>query len=338
MRKHLTRVLPWLITLLLVGFLIQQGGDLRDFQAVLGRAQWFWLLLAVVCQTGMYGAITWLNELLLRHYGVFVPRFRQYVIQLALAFVEAAIPSAVLSGLVLRARLLRPYGAAPDVATVTTLVETTLISTSVLVPALFVGGVAMMNSAEGIEAAGRLLPWLLCVVCIAVVAGWQWRRGWFSRFGDRIVGWFCHTWDQWIVHRWPNRLAERPSARVLERLRYLVTELSSLLHTRPYAIGASLLARTGFEALGFMMCFYAFSQPLPLTTLLLLYTITISINTLGAIPGGVGLAEVSLATLYTQFGIETESAVAVALAYRVTGYWLPRAAGGLSWLWLEKLH
>ncbi len=85
-------------------------------------------------------------------------------------------------------------------------------------------------------------------------------------------------------------------------------------------------------------CFYAFGQRLPLYTMLLLYTLTITINTLGAIPGGVGLAEVSLAALYTQFGVELERAVIIALAYRLTGYWLPRAVGGLSWLWLEHVH
>ncbi len=72
--------------------------------------------------------------------------------------------------------------------------------------------------------------------------------------------------------------------------------------------------------------------------MLLLYTLTLTINTLGAIPGGVGLAEVSLATLYTQFGVDLERAVIIALTYRLTGYWLPRGAGGLSWLWLEHVH
>lgn len=58
----------------------------------------------------------------------------------------------------------------------------------------------------------------------------------------------------------------------------------------------------------------------------------------GALPGGVGLAEVALATLYTQFSITPELAAAVALVYRVTGYWLPRLFGGLFWLWLERQH
>lgn len=84
------------------------------------------------------------------------------------------------------------------------------------------------------------------------------------------------------------------------------------------------------------MCFYALGQYLPITSALLIYMLTIAINALGAIPGGVGLAEVSLTALYAQFGISTEMALAIALTYRLTGYWLPRIVGGIAWLWLER--
>ncbi len=336
MKKYLRRALPWLVTLLLASFLIRQGGNWRDLQAVLGRAQWFWLLLAMVWQASSYGAVAWLNELLLRHYGASVPWLRQYVIQLAMAFVEAAIPSATVSGFVLRARLLKPYGVSADVATATTLVEIVLITGSVLLFAVLAGGLAVMSGVSGLGMTIQRPLWLIGVIGLAGVALWQWRRGRFDRLGGWIAGRLCRAWDQWIVRRWPDRLAEWPATRLLGRGRYLVTEVASLLRTHPYAIGALLVARTGFEALGLMMCFYALGQPLPLITLLLLYTFTIGVNTLGAVPGGVGLAEVSLATLYTQFGLDPGSAVAVAVTYRLTDYWLPRAAGGLAWLWLER--
>lgn len=86
------------------------------------------------------------------------------------------------------------------------------------------------------------------------------------------------------------------------------------------------------------MCFYALGQTLPLSTMILVYTLTIAADSLGTIPGGIGLAEVSLTAVYTGFGLSVEYAVAIALAYRLTNYWLPRVAGGLSWLWLERTH
>jgi hypothetical protein len=97
------------------------------------------------------------------------------------------------------------------------------------------------------------------------------------------------------------------------------------------------LGRFGFEALSLIMTFYALGQVLPFATLILLYALTIAINTIGAVlPGGVGLAEVSLSALYAQFGIPTEAAVTIALAYRLTGYWFPRLVGGLALLWIER--
>ena len=86
------------------------------------------------------------------------------------------------------------------------------------------------------------------------------------------------------------------------------------------------------------MCFYALGQRLPWPTMLLVYTLTIVVNSLGAIPGGIGLAEVSLAALYAQFGVPPQTAVIIALAYRLTDYWLPRLSGGLAWLWLERKY
>lgn len=129
-----SRLLPWLITLLLVIFLIRQGPSLSDLRRVITQAQWLWLLWAVLFQAGTYGAVAWLNELLLSQYRVQVPWLRQYVIQLVMAFIEAAVPSMAISGLVLRARLLRPYGATADVASVTTMAETVLIGASVVFP------------------------------------------------------------------------------------------------------------------------------------------------------------------------------------------------------------
>ncbi len=332
------RLFPWLITLLLVLFLIRQGPSLSELRQVIAQAKWLWLLLAVAFQAGAYGAVAWLNELLLSQYRVQVPWLRQYVIQLIMAFIEAAIPSMAISGLVLRARLLKPYGATADVASVTTVVETALISTSVAFPALVGLGWMLLHGVGD-----RRIEWTALLGGIGLLGFgaalmWQWRSGrlravW-RRWGRRLGSW----WDQRLLPRFPDRLGRWPSARLMARARELMAEMAVLLRTQPASIVSALCLRTACEALGFIGCFYAFGQHLPLYMLLLLYTLTITVNTLGAIPGGVGLAEVSLAALYTQFGVELERAVTIALAYRLTGYWLPRAAGGLSWLWLERLH
>lgn len=338
MRRWLARALPWLITLLLVLFWVRKGGDVQDFRAVLAQANWPWLGAALLAVALAYAAVAWLNELILRHYRVNVPWFRQYTIQFAMAFVETVLPSLAVSGLVLRARLLKPYGASAAVATISTLVETVLISLSVVTPALLVMGYEVLDGSDNrLDAATLAVAALL----VALAAGLFY---YLLRIRRMLTFWQAGTqrlarwWDSWVVVRWPVHLAAWPSTRIAEKARQLLGELWGLLRDRPWPIVASLVARTVCEALALLFCFWAFGASVSLLGLFLIYTITISINTLGALPGGVGLAEVLLATIYTQFSITPELAAAVAITYRVTGYWLPRAVGGLFWLWLERQH
>ncbi|MDP1713151.1 MAG: lysylphosphatidylglycerol synthase transmembrane domain-containing protein [Anaerolineales bacterium] len=337
MKTYIKRSFPFFVTLLLAVLFLRRGIQWHDLQAALHQAQWGWLLLALFWQAGAYGAVAWLNELLLQRYGARVPFGKQYVIQLAMAFIEAAVPTASVSGAVLRIRLLKPHHVSADVATVTTMAEMGLISASVVLFALPVIGSVMLNGALGM---GTLNRWLLILIGIAVliiIMIKQWRARRFVQFRAQAFQAFLRFWDHQLRSRWTQQLGAWPSQRLHKRLQYLGVEFALLLHERPFAILLTLLARSGFEALGLMMCFYALGQYPPIATILLIYTFTIAINTLvGAIPGGIGLAEVSLAALYAQFGISTEMALAIALTYRLTDYWLPRLVGGIAWLWLER--
>lgn len=338
MRRWLPRVLPWLITLLLILFWVRNGGDLGDLGAHLQEAKWRWLAAAVLAQFGAYGAVAWLNEIILRHYQVRVPRFRQYAIQYAMSFVEAALPSLAVSGLVLRVRLLMPYGASMKVATISTLLETLLIGFSVLLPGLVVIGFEVMDGADNqLDLAALLIGVVGLALAGVLVVGLRASRSGLALWQATRRG-LAHWWDGWVLAHGPDRLHAWPSRRMAMQARGVVDEMRALLSDRPFPIAAALLLRTGCEAAALLFCFYAFGIYLPLLGLFLLYTITISVNTLGAAPGGMGLAEALLATIYIQFDITPELAAAVALTYRLSGYWLPRLLGALSWLWLERQH
>ena len=336
MNKYLKHILPLLITLTLAWLFFQRGISWNALRSVLIQAQWGWLLLALTCEAGAYCAVTWLNEILLQRYGIKVPYGKQLAVQLAMAFIEAALPSVSISGLVLRARLLKPHGVTPDVTTATSLAESTLITASVLLFALPVAGIAMMNGLNGLGNFDRLLLFFTGIAILIGITIWQWNSTPFANSRAQLFQWADRFWQCHIQSRWPLRLGDWSAKRVVERIRYLWVETIASVRARPYVILFSLLARFGFEALCLMMCFYALGQNLPIATLLFLYSLTIAISTLGAIPGGVGLAEVSLSALYAQFGIGTETALAIALVYRLIGYWIPRVAGGLIWIWLEQ--
>lgn len=339
MSKHVKRLLPLFITVLLAFFIFRRGVHWRDFLVVLHQAKWGWLVAALFWQAASYGAVTSLNEMLLRHYGARVPWRQQYLIQLAMAFIEAVIPSATISGAVLRIRLLKPHGVKPDIATATTIAEMVLVFSSIILLALPVAWIAALRGVPGIS--GNPWSWLFTLIApilLAITLYKRWRSPGFAQRRRRAVLWASRMWDASIYTRWPQHLNSWPSGRIVERLHYLASELWKLLRERPLSIILVLLARSLFEALGLMMCFYALGQTLPLSTMILVYTLTIAADSLGTIPGGIGLAEVSLTAVYTGFGLSVEYAVAIALAYRLTNYWLPRVAGGLSWLWLERTH
>jgi uncharacterized protein (TIRG00374 family) len=213
--------------------------------------------------------------------------------------------------------------------------EMSLITISVIMLALPVAGIALWDGVLGALGfnAWTIIPFGILTMTIATTVRWHSPRS--VQIRGKLLQAVSRFWDDRVRARWPQALNHWTSQRLFERLRYLKTEFISLLHDRPLAIILSLLARSGFEALGLMMCFFAVGQFLPIQTILLIYTLTIAVNSLGAIPGGVGLVEISLTTVYAQFGISAEMALAIALAYRLTDYWLPRVFGGIAWLWLE---
>jgi len=336
MKKYLRYSLPILITILLAWFLLRNGIQWSDVRSILHQAQKGWLLFALLSTACAYGTVTWLNQILLKRYDARVPFMKQFLIQLAMAFIETAVPSAAISGVVLRARLLKPYGVSADIATATTMVETSLLTASLILPAILVSCIAMVM---GIQGFGKLRNWLFILLGMTILIGvaiWQWNTPAFVDFRIRGIRTATHFWEKTIRPRWPKHFEHWSAQRVTERINYLWSESLTSVRIRPYSILFSLLTHFAFEALCLVLCFYALRQSLPFTTLLMLYPLTIAINTFGAVPGGVGLAEVSLSALYSQFGIAIDAAVVIALTYRLTGYWFPRVVGGLAWLWMER--
>jgi len=336
MQKILKYSLPLIITLLLVSLLLRNGIHLDDLRSILDRSQKGWLALALLSMACAYGAVTWLNEILLKRFNARVPYGEQFLIQLAMAFIETVVPSAAISGVILRARLLKPHGVSADVATATTLVETTLLTASLILPGAAVVCIAMV---EGIPGFGLLSNWIFFisgVIIMIVLTNGKWNAAVFVDIKARAIQATSRFWEQAIQPRWPTYFEHWPAQRVNERIQYLWSESIASIQAQPISILLSLLTHFIFEALCLAMCFYALGQKLPLTTLFLLYPLTIAINTFGTVPGGIGLAEVSLSALYVQFGIAIEAAISLAITYRVMGYWFPRVAGGLAWLWIER--
>jgi uncharacterized protein (TIRG00374 family) len=82
-------------------------------------------------------------------------------------------------------------------------------------------------------------------------------------------------------------------------------------------------------------CFAAFHFSIPPGILLTGFGLTLTLSGLSAIPGGFGLADASLAVIFSRLGAPGAVAVAAALTYRLISYWLIRFIGFINWIVLE---
>jgi hypothetical protein len=67
------------------------------------------------------------------------------------------------------------------------------------------------------------------------------------------------------------------------------------------------------------------------------YMVSAAVAAASPTPGGVGAIEAVLSAGLTGLGISSGAAVSAVILYRLTTYWLPVPAGGLSWRLLQRM-
>jgi uncharacterized membrane protein YbhN (UPF0104 family) len=97
--------------------------------------------------------------------------------------------------------------------------------------------------------------------------------------------------------------------------------------------GGNLLSQVLF-AVAFAAAVEAFHESVPLTELLLINTVVSLFAGLLPVPGGIGVSEAGLTLGLTSAGIPSETAFAIALAYRFASFYLPPIWGWFCYRWL----
>jgi uncharacterized protein (TIRG00374 family) len=101
----------------------------------------------------------------------------------------------------------------------------------------------------------------------------------------------------------------------------------------PFLLTAGTRVLLDVATLG--VCLAIFHYNMPIGALLTAYGLTLVMSGLAALPGGLGLAELSLAVIYAKLGAPGSVAVAAALSYRLIAFWLIRFVGFITWQVLE---
>jgi len=307
-------------------------GALRKAGPMFREARWGWLGMAVVIQVISYAWLAQLNRLLLQPFSGRIGIRRMMAILPAFAFIEVAIPSAGASGIVLRVRYLGQSGYTPEASVFTLVLESLYLG--VIMTCVSLLGVGYLLSSQQLSTTRSLLLALAALLLLALFILGAW-AGW-----DRAR---MHRLALAVAHRW-NRLAVRlrqsmlEDASVNQRVDSFYSGLSNYtLQPLLLALVCTIL-RVVLDVATLGACFFAFNYAVPLGILLTGYGLMLSLSGLGALPGGLGMADLSLAVIYARLGAPGAVSVAAALAYRLIAFWLLRFIGFITWQALEARY
>jgi glycosyltransferase 2 family protein len=110
---------------------------------------------------------------------------------------------------------------------------------------------------------------------------------------------------------------------------------------RPSKVAAALSLSLGLTAayvLVFYMCGLAVGISLPVSGMFAVFTIGLIATTATPTPGGLGGAEAGLVAGLVAYGVDTSTALACVLLYRLLTFWLPILPGFLIFLRIRKTY
>lgn len=301
--------------------------ELRAAGNLILQASWLWLPAALGVQLTSYGFLTWLNLLALRPFPGRIGFGRMAATLTSMAFIEVAIPSAGASGVVLRARLLGKHGYSLEASTFSLAVENAFIGLAMGSLSL-AGLIHLLQRGELNSGQVARLALLGAATVVAVVALWH-----VIADQDRsrqALGLLVRGWNG-IAGRWrrvdPAGLEPR-----------LADFRANLEQLRRVPLWMFLLAAAGRAALDVAtlgICFLLYGHAIPPGTLLTGYGLILLMSGLASLPGGLGVADVSVPIIFARLGEPGAVALAAGLTYRLIAWWLLRFVGFVSWQVME---
>ena len=122
------------------------------------------------------------------------------------------------------------------------------------------------------------------------------------------------------------------------RVRPAIDHVHGVLHSPAklaLVVGGQILVQLLFAATLGAACL-AFGADVPFTTLLLVNIASSALSGLVPAPGGLGVAEATLAGALTATGVPSATAIAATLTYRLVTTWLPPVPGWIALHALER--
>jgi uncharacterized membrane protein YbhN (UPF0104 family) len=279
--------------------------DLDSFAEAVRGASWWWLAFALVLAQipRIPSAVSTMGSIERP-----LPLGPLTALQFAICFVNLAIPSTA-ARVAVNVRFLQRFGVSPAMAMTAGVIDS--VSGFIVQIAIFLAlffssdldlGLSLDLSATSGAATVVLIALVVIVLAVVVVLA-------IAPLRRRVIGAYHHAVTALRVLRSPTKLLQL----------FLGNLVSQVLF-----------------AVAFGACALAFHVDLPLSQLLLINTVVSLFAGLLPIPGGIGVTEAGLTYGLTVAGVPSDTAFAIALAYRVCSFYLPPTWGWFCYHWLIK--
>jgi len=311
----------------LAGTGVTERAALAASLAVLGHLHWIWIPVALVLESASMAAFAIMLRRLLAAGGASVGVRPMLATAYAANALSISVPLA-----------------GPELATAFTFrrfskqgADTPLAGWTLLAGGVVSSAAAALIAVGGALSSGNVLvtavavPGGLLAVAALVALGAAARQPRLRGALERPAAWTL---------RHGARLSRRPIDNPRQTIRAWTDRLSSL-HLAPsgwITVTGLALANWLTDAAVLAVSIHAAGAAVPWHVLLLVYGSGIAAQSLNITPGGLGIAEGTLALALVAAGLRASQALAAVMLYRLASFWLVAFAGWLIFLWLRHHH
>jgi uncharacterized membrane protein YbhN (UPF0104 family) len=283
-----------------------------------------WLVAGLVAQIIAMGTYARMQRSLLRSAGLRVPVYRHIALAYAAHSLNETLPGGPAFSTKFNYQQMRRFGATPAVAS-WCIALSGILSTAALAAVTAVGALASDGTPQWYGLAA------LAAVAVGLTVGIRkvTRRPEMAEPAVRAV-----------LARL-NRLRRRPAEQGLDRVRGFIAQLGSARLTPGHGVAAATFAvlNWGLDAVCLWMCLRAISDdPINPTQLLLAFCAGMAAGTVTVIPGGLGIIDSALILGLVTGGVETPTAIAAVVLYRIISFGFIIGVGWITWLVIRYRH
>jgi pimeloyl-ACP methyl ester carboxylesterase/uncharacterized membrane protein YbhN (UPF0104 family) len=311
----------------LAGTAVTERATLAASLAVLGHLHWIWIPVAIILESASMAAFAIMLRRLLAAGGASVGVWPMLATVYAANALSVSVPLA-----------------GPELATAFTFrrfskqgADAPLAGWTLLAGGVVSSAAAALVAAGGALSSGNILATAVAVpggalaVAALVVVAAAARQPRLRGALERPAAWTL---------RHGSRLFRRPSDDPRRTIRAWADRLGSL-HLAPsgwLTVTGLALANWLTDAAVLAVSIHAAGAPVPWHVLLLVYGSGVAAQSLNIAPGGLGIAEGTVALALVAAGLRASQALAAVLLYRLASFWLAAFAGWLIFLWLRHHH